>query len=49
MVSGWALDSNLGWRYQKPLPYRLAMPQIVILIYHNFVNLNSFCNDAEKT
>ena len=23
-----ALGSNLGWRYQKPLPYRLAMPQL---------------------
>jgi hypothetical protein len=21
------LDSNQGWRYQKPLPYRLATPQ----------------------
>ena len=23
-----ALGLNLGWRYQKPLPYRLAMPQL---------------------
>ena len=28
MLAG-ALGSNLGWWYQKPLPYRLATPQSI--------------------